>query len=94
MHRHIKVALGGAALSAGVVVGLPTAAMAATLDCTNAAIAASYPAVCVPAPQPITDNVTAPGTGGGSVGGGNTSGGQWWWHGEQRPWCGRASLHR
>jgi len=79
MHRNVKVALGGAALSIGVVVGLPSVAGATTLDCTNAAIAAQYPQVCVPQPQPITDTPTAPGTGGatggGATGGGATGGG-------------------
>jgi hypothetical protein len=80
MHRNIQVVLGGAALSLGVVVGLPAAAMASsTPDCTNAQIAAQYPNVCVPQPQPIRDNVTAPGeggtTGGGTTGGGTTGGG-------------------
>lgn len=76
MHRTVQVALGGAALSLGVVVGLPTAALATTtVDCTNAEIAAQYPEVCVPAPQPITDNVDSPGTGGGSAGGGTAGGG-------------------
>jgi hypothetical protein len=74
MHRNLKVALGGAALTAGVVVGLPSAALAGSLDCTNAEIAARYAAVCVPAPGGIGDNVTSPG-GGGSVGGGATGGG-------------------
>jgi hypothetical protein len=88
MHRNVQVILGGAALSLGVVVGLPTAAMATTASCTPAQVAAAYPNVCVPQPQPIRDNVTAPGagggasggggggtTGGGTVGGGTTSGG-------------------
>jgi hypothetical protein len=76
MHRNIQVVLGSAALSLGVVVGLPTAAMATTASCTPAQVAAAYPNVCVPQPQPIRDNVTAPGAGGGTTGGGGgTSGG-------------------
>jgi hypothetical protein len=75
MHRNLKVALGGAALTAGVVVGLPTAAFAGSVDCTNAEIAAKYAAVCVPAPGAVGDNVTSPGAG-GSVGGGSVSAGR------------------
>lgn len=75
MHRTVQVALGGAALSLGVVVGLPTAALATTtVDCTNAEIAAQYPDVCVPVEE-ITDTVDSPGTGGGEAGGGTTGGG-------------------
>jgi hypothetical protein len=69
MQRNIQVALGGAVLSLGVVVGLPTAALATTApDCTNAQIAAQYPNVCVPAPAEIVDNVTAPAPAALSVG--------------------------
>jgi hypothetical protein len=75
MHRNIQVVLGSAALSMGAVVGLSTAALAATLDCTNAEVAAAYPGTCVPIPGQISDNVTAPGAGGGSAGGGGAEAG-------------------
>jgi hypothetical protein len=60
MHRNLKVALGGAALTAGVVVGLPTAAFAGSVDCTNAEIAAPVRRSLRPAPGAVGDNVTSP----------------------------------
>jgi hypothetical protein len=74
MHRTLKVALGGTALSVGVVVGLPGIALASAPDCTDGAVAARYAAVCVPAQGAIGDNVTAPGSAGGTTGGGTAGG--------------------
>ena len=73
MHRNVKVALGGAALSVGVVVGLPTAALATPICNT-------YSGTCVipptaPPSTPVVGGVDSPGTGGGSTGGGSTGGG-------------------
>ena len=86
MHRNVKVALGGAALSLGVVVGMPTAALGQEIDCTIAEIAAKYPERCVqtspttppstPPSIPVTGGEQAPGqgSGGGSTGGGTAGG--------------------
>ena len=83
MHRNVKVALGGAALSLGVVVGLPTAALAdPTIDCSIAEIAAKYAEICAPVGGEVPDNEEQPvvgggggsGTGGGSTGGGTAGG--------------------
>jgi len=85
MHRNLKVALGGAALSVGVVVGLPAVALADPVDCTDAEIAALYPEACIPKPSEMVDAVTPPAapsqpvvggnTGGGTAGGGTAGGG-------------------
>ena len=64
MHRTIHVALGGAALTLGALVALPGVALAQEIDCTDAAVAAKYPEVCVPVPGGTIDgNNGGPATG-------------------------------
>lgn len=75
MHRTAKVALSGAALSWGVVLGLPSAALAATLDCTLAEVRAAYPEKCLAQPGQLPDRTEQPGGIGGSDGGAGTGGG-------------------
>lgn len=75
MNRTFHVALGGAALTFGAIVGLPGAAMAQEIDCDDEQVAAQYPEVCVDLPDEVGGGVTSPGAGGGGGTTGGTAGG-------------------
>lgn len=65
MHRTITVALGGAALSLGAIVGFPAVAFAD--PCPTGEVPGGYTGTCVPQPGPIGGGDTAAGTGGGGT---------------------------